>query len=158
MRRRIAHGLAVLLSVASLGAGAAHGPNSSESPGDPRTTPAPPRGIARISPKRAIKAFQVGLASWYGEKFHGRTTANGEKYDMRDFTAAHPSLPMGSYIRVTNVKNGKSVIVRVNDRGPVAAGRIIDVSYNAARALGFDGLQRVRIDLIPTQTVAMNFQ
>jgi rare lipoprotein A len=68
---------------------------------------------------------------------------------MHDFTAAHPSLPLGTFIKVTNLRNGKAVVLRVNDRGPVVAGRIIDVSYNAARALGFKerGLQRVRVDL-----------
>ena len=77
---------------------------------------------------------------------------------MYEFTAAHPSLPLGTFVKVTNLRNRKSVIVRVNDRGPVVDGRIIDLSYNAARALGMKdrGIQRVRLDLVPTQTVAMS--
>ena len=159
MRRRIAHGLAVLFSIASLGAGAASGPNSSQSP--PSLVSTPPASVRRafpVNPKRLIRPFQVGLASWYGRNFHGRLTSSGEKYDMNDFTAAHPTLPLGSYVRVTNVHNGNSVIVRVNDRGPVIDGRIIDVSYSAARALGFQGLLRVRLDLVPSQALAVTRQ
>jgi rare lipoprotein A len=76
---------------------------------------------------------------------------------MHDLTAAHPTLPLGSFVKVTNLRNGRSVVLRVNDRGPVVEGRIIDVSYNAAQVLGFKsrGLQRVRLDLVPTSTVAM---
>lgn len=75
---------------------------------------------------------ETGLASWYGKKFHGRKTSNGERYDMFALSAAHKSLPLPSYVRVTNLANGKSVIVRVNDRGPFHPGRIIDLSYAAA--------------------------
>ena len=77
---------------------------------------------------------------------------------MYDFTAAHPTLRLGSFVKITNLRNGRSVIVRINDRGPVVDGRIIDVSYNTARALDFKsrGLQQVRLDLVPNQTVAMN--
>ncbi|HEX7383104.1 MAG TPA: septal ring lytic transglycosylase RlpA family protein [Burkholderiaceae bacterium] len=77
-----------------------------------------------------------GLASWYGRKFHGRSTATGERYDMYAMTAAHPTMPLPSYARVTNVANGKAVIVRVNDRGPFHPGRVIDLSYTAALRLG----------------------
>jgi rare lipoprotein A len=98
----------------------------------------------------------VGTASWYGEAFQGKQTASGEPYDMRDFTAAHPSLPMGTFVKVTNLRNGRAIVVRINDRGPVVDGRIIDVSDNAARALGFKerGLQKVRLDLYRPTTVA----
>jgi rare lipoprotein A len=98
----------------------------------------------------------VGTASWYGEQFQGKQTASGEPYDMRDFTAAHPSLPMGSFVKVTNLRNGHAVVVRINDRGPVVDGRIIDVSYNAAQALGFKqrGVQKVRLDLYKPATLA----
>ena len=91
----------------------------------------------------------MGTASWYGEQFQGKETASGEPYDMRDFTAAHLSLRLGTYVRVTNLSNGKAVILRINDRGPYVEDRIIDVSYNAARALGFKdrGLQKVRVDV-----------
>lgn len=91
---------------------------------------------------------QVGAASWYGEQDHGKITASGEPFDMYDFTAAHPTLPLGTFVRVTNLNNGRTVMVRVNDRGPFVRGRIIDVSYNAARILDFlkDGVQRVLLD------------
>ena len=79
-----------------------------------------------------------GLASWYGDDFHGRLTANGEVFDMTSISAAHPTLPMPSYARVTNLRNGKSLIVRVNDRGPFHANRVIDVSYRAANLLEFE--------------------
>lgn len=91
-----------------------------------------------------------GLASWYGDDFHGRRTANGELFDMDGLTAAHPTLPMPSYVRVTNVSNRKSVIVRVNDRGPYHSNRLIDVSRKAAYLLGFhgNGIARVRVDYV----------
>ena len=82
---------------------------------------------------------QRGVASWYGKKFHGQKTANGETYDMYAMSAAHPTLPLPSYARVTHVKNGRSVIVRVNDRGPFLHGRVIDLSYAAAAKLGIIG-------------------
>ena len=82
---------------------------------------------------------EKGKASWYGKKYHGRTTANGERYDMYAMTAAHRRLPFGSVVRVTNLDNGKSVEVRINDRGPFVKGRIIDLSYTAARKLDMIG-------------------
>lgn len=96
------------------------------------------------------KPYQVGRASWYGELFHGKITANGEIFDMNRMTAAHPELPLGSYVRVTNLSNGRSIVVRINDRGPVIPGRIIDLSYKAAETLRFrgKGLQRVRLDVV----------
>ncbi|MGA2967132.1 MAG: septal ring lytic transglycosylase RlpA family protein [Terriglobales bacterium] len=157
MRRRLAEGLAVILSVASLRAGAASGPSSLEAakvtqPLVSMTSAQSTRRANNSKPKfptRQARAYQVGTASWYGEKFQGKQTASGEPYDMRDFTAAHPSLPLGTFVKVTNLRNGKSVVVRINDRGPVVDGRIIDVSDNAARVLGFreSGVQRVRVDL-----------
>ncbi len=91
-----------------------------------------------------------GLASWYGDAFHGRLTANGEVFDMTSLTAAHPTLPLPSYARVTNLANGKSVIVRVNDRGPYHGNRLIDVSNTAARLLEFreNGIGRVRVEYV----------
>ncbi len=88
-----------------------------------------------------------GIASWYGADFHARKTANGEIYDMNALTAAHPTLPLPSYVWVTNERNGRTVLVRVNDRGPYAHDRIIDLSRATARALGFEnhGLARVRV-------------
>jgi rare lipoprotein A len=91
-----------------------------------------------------------GLASWYGDDFHGRQTANGEVYDMHGISAAHPTLPLPSYARVTNLSNGRSVIVRVNDRGPYHNNRLIDLSMKASRLLDFhgDGLARVRVEYV----------
>lgn len=90
---------------------------------------------------------RVGVASWYGEMFHGRYTANGEIYDMNALTAAHPTLPIPTYARVTNLQNGRSIVVRVNDRGPYAHDRIIDMSRRSAQALDFqrNGTARVRV-------------
>jgi rare lipoprotein A len=92
----------------------------------------------------------VGLASWYGSAFHGRMTANGEVYDVNELTAAHPTLPLPSYARVTNLENGRSVVVRINDRGPFARNRVIDVSRAAADMLAFrdEGTARVEVDYV----------
>ena len=157
MRRRLAEGLAVLLSVASLGAGAASGPSSLEAAKVTQPLVNQTSGHKRKTNSPKSKAYQVGTASWYGEYFQGKTTASGEPFDMRDFTAAHPSLPLGSFVKVTNLRNGKAVVARVNDRGPVVDGRIIDVSYNAARALGFKerGVQKVRLDLYQPTDMAL---
>jgi rare lipoprotein A len=91
-----------------------------------------------------------GLASWYGAAFHGRRTANGEAFDMHAFTAAHPKVPLPSYVRVTNVSNGRSIVVRVNDRGPYHRGRVIDVSKRTAEVLGFTGtgVGNVKMDYV----------
>jgi rare lipoprotein A len=92
--------------------------------------------------------METGLASWYGPKFHGKLTASGEVFNQEKFTAAHPTLPWGSRVKVTNLDNGKSVEVRINDRGPFGRGRIIDVSRAAARALGMvgRGITSVRVE------------
>ncbi len=91
-----------------------------------------------------------GLASWYGDDFHGRLTANGEVFDMASLTAAHPTLPMPCYARVTNLSNGKSLVVRVNDRGPYHGNRVMDVSSRAAELLEFkgNGIARVRVEYV----------
>jgi len=91
-----------------------------------------------------------GVASWYGVPYHGRTTASGETFDMNDLTAAHPSLPFGSRVRVTNLGNGRSLVLEINDRGPFVKQRIIDVSKRAAKELGFlrDGIARVRVEVL----------
>ena len=95
---------------------------------------------------------QTGGASWYGNKFHGRKTSNGEIYDMYKMSAAHKTLPIPCYVKVTNLSNNKQVVVRVNDRGPFHAGRIIDLSYTAAKKLGFynKGTAKVRVEVIDT--------
>ncbi|MBV9482243.1 MAG: septal ring lytic transglycosylase RlpA family protein [Acidobacteria bacterium] len=155
MRRRFANSLALAVCIASLTAGAAGGPNSSEA-GKTHVKPKAQQ-IRKARAKRASAPYQVGIASWYGEYFQGKETASGEPYDMHDLTAAHPSLPLGTFLKVTNLSNGRSVVLRVNDRGPMVQGRIIDVSYSAARVLGFkaQGLERVRLDLVPVDTLAM---
>jgi rare lipoprotein A len=93
----------------------------------------------------------VGLASWYGQPHHGRSTASGERYDMYRLTAAHRTLPFGTRLRVTSVENGRSVVVRVNDRGPYVAGRLLDLSYGAAKTLEIvgDGVARVEVVILP---------
>ena len=97
----------------------------------------------------AIKRWlEIGQASWYGLKFQGKPTATGEKFDMNSLTCAHRTLPLGSWIRVTNLRNKKTVLVRVNDRGPVADDRIIDLSYAAARAVGIGGLAKVKLETV----------
>jgi rare lipoprotein A len=104
----------------------------------------------RYQPREEAGYDRSGLASWYGDAFHGRRTANGEIYDMRHLSAAHPTMPLPSYARVTNVKNGASVLVRVNDRGPFHAGRLIDVSSKTADLLGFKqtGTGNVRVQYV----------
>ena len=99
---------------------------------------------------------EVGIASWYGRKFHGKKTANGETYDMYAMTAAHTVLPMPSIVKVTNLENGKSVKVRINDRGPFVKGRLIDLSYAAAKALGYvkQGTARVRVQTLYSADVS----
>lgn len=89
--------------------------------------------------------LEVGTASWYGHPFHGRRTSNGEVYDMHGMTAAHKTMPLPSYAQVTNRRNGRSVIVRVNDRGPFVDGRVIDLSHAAAQRLGITGLGQVEV-------------
>lgn len=93
---------------------------------------------------------KIGLASWYGDDFHGRYTANGEIFDVNGISAASPTLPLPSYARVTNLENNRSLVVRVNDRGPFVGGRVIDLSVRAARLLGFygDGIAKVKVEYI----------
>ena len=154
MRRYLAHGVAIVFLIVCLGA--AQGPNISEATAAPGPKQANPE--VRITPK--TKPYQVGTASWYGQIFDGKPTASGEPYDMYDMTAAHLKLPMGSYVRVTNLRNGRAVVVRVNDRGPIVPGRIIDLSYGAAQALQFKqrGLQRVRLDLVNPRDLKPDYQ
>ncbi len=105
----------------------------------------------RYVPMTRRKAFiQRGEASWYGRPFHGRKTAIGERYDMRALTAAHPTRPLPSYVKVTSLETGRTIVVRVNDRGPYAQGRVIDLSFAAAAKLGFTdrGVTPVEISLI----------
>jgi rare lipoprotein A len=105
---------------------------------------------ATAPPKAGRPAPEVGIASYYAKALHGRRTANGERYDMQALTAAHPRLPFGSRVRVTNLDNGRSVVVRINDRGPYVEKRVIDLSYAAARELQFisRGTVRVRLEVL----------
>ncbi len=103
-----------------------------------------------IKPEDAITYRERGIASWYGADFHGLPTSTGEIYDMYDYTAAHKTLPLGLYVRVRNLKNGKTSIVRLNDRGPFVEGRIIDLSFAAAKELDFveEGTTPVEIEAL----------
>jgi len=141
-----------------VGLGAAQGPNNSEATPAPNSSVRNKPGIRKQVGK--AQPYQIGTASWYGQDFEGKPTASGEDYDMYDMTAAHPTLPLGSYVRVTNMHNGRAVVVRVNDRGPIVPGRIIDLSYGAAQALQFDkrGLQRVRLDVVHPKAPSKTYQ
>jgi rare lipoprotein A len=147
MRRRIAQGLAIAVLVSF---GAAQGPTSS---GSAKYKAAETVAAAYPAIRPHAHPYQVGTASWYGEYFDGKPTASGEPFNMYDLTAAHPTLPLGTLVRVTNLRNHRTVVVRVNDRGPIVPGRIIDVSYSAAKVLKFQGqgIQRVRLDVIPAR-------
>ena len=105
---------------------------------------------ASTAPHTSVRFEQVGLASWYGGKFHGRRTASGEVFDQNGPTAAHRTLPFGTRVRVVNLENGRSTVLRINDRGPFVRGRIIDVSRRAADHLGFrnQGVARVGLQVV----------
>ena len=135
--------VAVSLLVAMLSACASRpGPGSQEAgPGASVTAPADQPGATGA-------ILEEGIASWYGLAFHGRRTANGEKFDMNALTAAHPSLPFGTRVLVRNPSNGRSVTVRINDRGPFTGGRIIDLSHAAARVLGIVGIGTKKVVLM----------
>ena len=141
MRRVLPCIMATLVMVATVGAApATKGPRSKKS-GTPNPQKPP---------------YQIGKASWYGKPFQGRATASGEPYDMFQFTAAHRYLPLGTWVKVTNLRNGRSLVVRVNDRGPIPESRIIDLSYGAAALLEFRhvGVEEVRLDIVSPQIVA----
>jgi len=123
------------------------------------TAPAPP--VRKAAPAPPVKpkkhpmvptgVYQEGVASYYAHEFNGRLTASGEVYDMNKLTAAHKELPFGTMVRVTNLDNGKSVVVRINDRGPFVKNRIIDLSLEAAKRIGLvsTGTARVRLEIVP---------
>lgn len=157
-----------LVSLAALGLGGCAetklvgaGAKSATKPSGTTAQAAPGKGVYKVGnpyqvagvwyyPKENPKYDETGIASWYGPGFHGKYTANGEAYDMNDLTAAHQTLPMPVFVRVTNLENGRSIVVRVNDRGPFANGRIIDMSRRGAQLLGFEqkGTARVRVQFI----------
>lgn len=112
--------------------------------------------VITIPRDTSVKLYvKVGVASYYGGNFHGRKTASGELYNKHKLTAAHRTLPFGTLVKVTNIRNGKWVIVRINDRGPYSKKRIIDVSFRAARHLGINtgkGIVRVKVEELPPLT------
>lgn len=140
--------LAVTLAIA-LGAA----PGNTQTPDSEQGIPGQTQETLKPVP---TKKYQVGKASWYGRVFQHHRTASGEPYDMNDLTAAHRTLPLGSWVKVTNLKNDRSVMVRINDRGPIMRSRIIDLSYGAAKMLGMgsSGISSVRLDIVDTPTVA----
>ena len=142
-------------------------PHATESSGAPsRAADVPGAGIYKVGnpyqiagvwycPAEDFSYDETGIASWYGEDFHGKYTANGEIYDLNALTAAHRTLPMPTIVQVTNLENGRSMELRVNDRGPFARGRIIDVSRRAAQLLGFEaqGTAKVRVRILVPETI-----
>lgn len=159
MNRVLSSMTATFVMVANMAAAPVPDKHQQQAPGKN-----PPKNIrsansaqtSRTRKKPEAKPYQVGVASWYGKQFHGKTTASGEDFDMFELTAAHRQLPLGTYVKVTNLRNGKSIIVRVNDRGPYVMDRIMDLSYSAARMLNFrDGIEKVRLDVVQPETVAM---
>jgi rare lipoprotein A len=145
MKERMARGLLSVLVVVGVGA--------AQRPSKPSSKEMPVVRSPHAQQKTKYQPYQVGTASWYGSDFEGRLTASGEPFNMDDLTAAHPTLPLGSLVRVTNLQNGRRTYVRINDRGPVVEGRIIDLSRRAAEILQFkgQGLQQVRLELITTE-------
>ena len=138
--------LAAALILVALAAGCAR---THKAPPTAAPAPAVSPQVARALPPEP-RALQTGKASWYGDAHHGRKTASGETFDMNALTAAHRTLPLGTRVLVTNLANGRSIEVRINDRGPVVSDRIIDLSFAAARALGGvgAGVFRVRIAVV----------
>lgn len=114
-------------------------------------------GLAPATGTGPAAHSQTGVASWYGPEFHRKRTASGERFDMNALTAAHRSLPLDTLVRVTNLENGRAVVVRINDRGPYHRGRIIDLSAKAARLLDMreDGVARVRLDVVRPANAAV---
>jgi len=148
MLRVLSQTAAVLVFTTALGAAPGNSTPESQqgAPGQTQET---------IKPTKTRKS-QVGKASWYGRIFQHKKTASGEPYDMNQFTAAHRTLPLGSWVKVTDLKTDRSVVVRINDRGPVLKNRIIDLSYSAAKMLGMGGIDRVQLDVIDTPLIAQN--
>lgn len=138
-------------SLAVLAALAAAGCSSSPTPQPHFKVGSPYRINGRWYHPQAVSSYEAtGIASWYGSSYHGRLTANGELYDMYALSAAHPTLQLPSLVRVTSLENGRSLVLRVNDRGPFVKDRLIDLSFAAARELGFErqGLARVHVTFL----------
>ncbi len=146
---RIGVAVAVLLCAAScLHHHKATAPSARSIPPPPAPITSPPSLRAPAGPSAPIIQGEEGIASWYGHPYHGRRAASGEIYNMYDMTAAHRTLPFGTQVRVHDVENGRDVDVRINDRGPFVEGRIIDLSYAAAQAMGMSGIARVRLEIL----------
>lgn len=140
---------AALLALAACSSSGPSAPPSAVKVGKPYTV-----GGKTYYPQPDLEYDEVGIASWYGPGFHGKYTANGERFNKKDLTAAHPTLPMPSMVRVTDMMTGRSIIARVNDRGPFSSDRIIDLSEAAASELGIKGrgLAQVRVQFLPKET------
>ena len=156
MRRVLTNILVILVSVTGLEAA----PRTNTRPDQKKVDKSIDKTNAASRPRpKPHKPYQIGTASWYGRHFHGKPTASGEPFNMYQFTAAHRRLPLGTLVRVTNLDNGESVVVRVNDRGPMPRARIIDLSYGAARMIGLSGpgLEPVRLDIVePAAKIAQS--
>jgi len=153
--RRFALVLAVALAATGCArhASTAHVPAPAPAPPPqpaPSSTPSAPAPSTALQPTIPGEYVEEGVASWYGNPFNGRRTSNGETYDMHEFTAAHRTLPFGAIVRVTNLRNGKQTEVRINDRGPFVANRVIDLSLSAAQALEIvgPGTAPVRLEVL----------
>jgi len=167
MRPVLAYLLAVVMAAATVGAAPAGNiplKNSSAAPKSKLNSKTELQKVQantlktqQLRKTSLAKPYQIGTASWYGRQFHGKTTASGEPFNMFNLTAAHRQLPLGTWVRVTNLRNGASLVVRVNDRGPAPRSRIIDLSYEAATLLDLRayGIQKVRLDLVDPQVVAV---
>jgi rare lipoprotein A len=144
----------ILTLLLSVGLASASDPSTAK--GGQSASQKPKTKTEKIAKKTAKKPIQIGAASWYGKGFQGRPTASGEPYDMYQYTAASKTLPLGSWVKVTNLRNGKWLIVKVNDRGPYVGNRIMDVSYSAAQMLDFKsrGLTKVKLEMVEPEIVA----
>lgn len=142
--------VASALALALLACSTPEPPLADTAPAADEATPRGARLTLAMASRSAFRRREVGVASWYGGKFHGRTTANGERYNMHGMTAAHRTLQFGTVVRVTNLANRRTVTLRINDRGPFIKNRIIDVSRGAAARLGLleTGVARVRVEVV----------
>jgi rare lipoprotein A len=162
LRRRFSQRLALVLAFSFLAGGCAHRTYTTQPP-----VPSPPAAAPPSNPPPAVERQPVvpgeyveqGVASWYGVPFDGHRTSNGEIYDMHQFTAAHRTLPFGAVVRVTNLRNGKQTEVRINDRGPFVADRVIDLSLSAAQAIDMvgPGTAPVRLEMISGSNPLVGF-
>src|SRR4051812_6107752 len=151
----------VLTLLLSVGLASASDPSTSKNAGAAKTSQKKIEKFdstnqAKTHAKAPKKKAQFGSASWYGKGFQGRPTASGEPYDMYQYTAASKSLPLGTWVKVTNLRNGKWLIVKVNDRGPYVGNRIMDLSYSAAKMLDFksQGLAKVKLEVVEPELIA----